>query len=68
MDNTTWKKGLKVLWFSTGKDDFLLPTKKSTVEMLKQHGFHAEFEESSGVHTWINWRNYRNEFAPRLFQ
>jgi len=56
------------LWFSTGKEDRLLPTTTATVEMLKKHGFNAEFEESPGAHTWINWRNYLNEFAPRLFQ
>jgi len=68
LDNTAWKKGLKVLWFSTGKEDRLITTSTATVEMLKKHGFDAQFEESPGAHTWINWRNYLNEFAPRLFQ
>jgi hypothetical protein len=22
---------------------------------------------AGGGHTWINWRNYLNEFAPQLF-
>jgi enterochelin esterase family protein len=26
------------------------------------------FKETEGAHTWINWRNYLNEFAPQLFQ
>jgi enterochelin esterase family protein len=56
------------MWFSTGVNDGLLPTSKSTVEMLQKHGFHAVFNESPGAHTWINWRNYLNEFAPQLFQ
>ncbi len=68
LDNPTLKKGLKLLWFSTGKDDGLITTSKATVDLLKKHGFDAIFEESSGAHTWINWRNYLNEFAPRLFQ
>jgi hypothetical protein len=21
-----------------------------------------------GAHTWVNWRNYLDEFAPKLFQ
>ena len=62
------KKGLKLLWFATGKDDFLLNTTKATIEVLKKHGFAPEYEESSGGHTWVNWRNYLNEFAPRLFR
>ena len=62
------KKGLKLLWFSTGKDDFLLETTRKTVELFKRYGFNPVYEESSGAHTWINWRNYLNEFAPLLFR
>jgi enterochelin esterase-like enzyme len=68
LDNAAAKKGLKLLWFSTGADDRLLATSKSSVDMLKKHGFNAVFQESPGGHTWINWRNYLNEFAPQLFQ
>jgi enterochelin esterase family protein len=68
LDNAAAKKGLKLVWFSTGSEDRLMPTTKSTVEMLKKHGFNPVFKESPGGHTWINWRNYLNEFAPQLFQ
>lgn len=68
LDNAAWKKGLKLFWFATGKDDRLLETTQKTVQLLKAHGFQPEMEESSGAHTWINWRNYLDEFAPRLFQ
>ncbi len=68
LDNAAAKKGLKLFWFSTGKDDGLIATTRGTVEMLKKHGFEPVFQESSGAHTWINWRNYLNEFAPQLFQ
>jgi enterochelin esterase family protein len=67
LDNPA-KKGLKLLWFRTGMDDTLLPTTKATVEMFKKHGFEPYFQESPGAHTWINWRNYLNEFTPQLFQ
>jgi len=26
------------------------------------------YNETPGGHTWINWRNYLNEFAPQLFK
>lgn len=68
LDNAGVKKGLKLLWFSTGAEDGLIGTTRSTVEMLKMHGFNPIFEESPGGHTWINWRNYLNEFAPQLFR
>jgi enterochelin esterase family protein len=68
LDNLVARKGLKLLWFSTGVDDGLIATTRATVEMLKKHGFEPVFKESTGAHTWINWRNYLNEFAPQLFQ
>ncbi len=68
LDNSAAKKDWKLFWFSTGKDDFLLPTTKATVELFKKHGYQPVFQESAGAHTWTNWREYLNEFAPRLFQ
>jgi enterochelin esterase-like enzyme len=68
LDNAASKKGLKLLWFSTGVDDGLITTTRATVDLLKKHGFTPVFKESPGAHTWINWRNYLNEFAPQLFQ
>jgi enterochelin esterase family protein len=62
------KKGLNLLWFSTGKDDFLLQTTRSTVDLFKKYGFTPVFEESSGGHTWLNWRDYLVKFAPQLFR
>jgi enterochelin esterase family protein len=66
LDNA--KEGLKLLWFATGKDDFLLGRTKETVELFKKHGYTPVFKETSGGHTWINWQKYLNEFAPQLFQ
>jgi len=68
LDNAASKRGLNLLWFSTGKDDGLITTSKSTVDLLKKHGFDAQFTESPGGHTWINWRNYLVEFTPQLFK
>jgi enterochelin esterase family protein len=68
LDNAKWKKGLKLVWFATGKDDFLIESSRGTVAMLRKHGFDPVFHETPGAHTWINWRNYFNEFTPQLFQ
>lgn len=68
LDDASLKPGLKLLWFGTGAEDRLMPVTKATIEMLKTHGFSPFFRESPGGHTWINWRNYLNEFAPQLFQ
>jgi enterochelin esterase family protein len=68
LDSAGDKRGLDLVWFSTGKDDFLLDTTKQTVAMLKNHGFDVVYEESAGGHTWINWREYLAKFAPQLFK
>lgn len=68
LDNSSGKKDWKLFWFATGKDDFLLNTTKATVELFQKHGYQPVFHESAGAHTWTNWREYLNEFAPRLFQ
>ena len=41
---------------------------RATVAMLKKHGFDVAYKETAGGHTWINWREYLNEFAPQLFR
>jgi enterochelin esterase-like enzyme len=68
LDNAATKRGLNLLWFSTGKDDGLIGTTRNTVDLLKKHGFKPVFIESQGAHTWLNWRDYLSVFAPQLFQ
>jgi enterochelin esterase family protein len=68
LDDAALKKDLKLLWFATGSEDFLVGTTKATIEMLRKHGFAPVYKESPGGHTWINWRNYLDEFAPQLFR
>ncbi len=68
LDDAAAKHGLSLVWFSTGRDDFLLDTTVATVDLLKKHGFAVTYEQSTGAHTWINWREYLNKFTPQLFQ
>jgi enterochelin esterase-like enzyme len=67
LDNAAARRGVKLLWFSTGKDDFVMDTTRSSVALLKKHGFSPVFVESEGGHTWMNWRDYLSAFAPQLF-
>ena len=62
------RKGLKLFWFATGRDDFLVQTTRSTVDLFKAYGFSPVYEETDGAHTWINWRDYLSRFAPQLFR
>ena len=68
LDNAALKKGTKLIWLSTGVADGLIANTRTTVDILKKHGFNPIFKESQGGHTWLNWRDYLYEFAPQLFQ
>ena len=68
LDDKAAREGLKLLWFATGKEDFLLARTKETVELLKKHDFNPVFKETAGGHTWINWQKYLHEFATQLFR
>ena len=56
LDNPALKKGLKLLWFATGKDDGLMTTTSRRWTLFKKHGFNPVFKRVPGGHTWINWR------------
>jgi enterochelin esterase family protein len=68
LNNAAARKGLRLFWFATGVDDSLISSTRASVDLLKKHGFNVELKESTGMHTWINWRDYLHEFTPRLFQ
>jgi enterochelin esterase family protein len=68
LEDAANKEGLKLLWFATGSEDFLMSQTKATVNLFKKHGFKPVLKETSGGHTWINWQKYLNEFAPQMFR
>ena len=68
LDSPALKKGTRLIWMSTGADDGLIASSRATVALLQKHGFSPVFKESQGAHTWLNWRNYLDAFAPQLFQ
>jgi enterochelin esterase family protein len=67
LTDASLKKGL-LLWFATGKDDFLLTTTQATVALFEKQGFAPVYRETDGGHTWINWRQYLTDFVPLLFR
>ena len=67
LNDVALRDGLKLFWFSTGRDDFLLDITEATVAMFEDKGFDVEYVESAGGHTWTNWRDYLQTFAARLF-
>lgn len=58
----------KLFWVGCGSDDFLIANARNLVEILKKQEFNYQFRESTGGHTWTNWRIYLSELAPLLFK
>ncbi|MGH9937233.1 MAG: alpha/beta hydrolase-fold protein [Blastocatellia bacterium] len=61
-------KQIRLFSISVGDKDFALAGSKNLAELLKKNGVKHEVNISGGGHTWINWRRYLNELAPRLFR
>jgi enterochelin esterase family protein len=68
LGDTSLRDGLEYFWFGIGDEDFLLDTAKASVAMFEEHGFDVVYHESGGGHTWMNWRDYLNDFAQHLFR
>jgi enterochelin esterase family protein len=64
----TVNQSVKRLELVVGNQDFTLEGSKALDELLKKHGIEHDFRTSDGGHTWINWRHYLNELAPKLFR
>jgi enterochelin esterase-like enzyme len=60
--------GVKLYWIGCGKDDFLYKGVVDLRAMLDKHQFKYTYRESTGGHTWANWRIYLSELAPLLFR
>ena len=60
--------GYKLYWIGVGKDDFVYQSVVKLKGTLDKHNFKYIYRESTGGHTWANWRIYLSEFAPQLFK
>lgn len=61
-------RSFRLVYYAMGKEDFLYGTAAPTRAMLDKYGIAHVYNESGGGHTWINWRRYLADFAPRLFR
>jgi enterochelin esterase-like enzyme len=62
------ESGYKLYWIACGKDDFVYQSVVTLRNTLDKHDFNYVYHESTGGHTWANWRIYLSEFAPMLFK
>ncbi len=57
----------KLYWLAIGKDDFLYEENVYYRQLLDSKGYTYEYHESTGGHTWANWRDYLTIFVQKLF-
>jgi enterochelin esterase-like enzyme len=62
------ESGLKLYWIGCGVDDFLFEGVTNLRSFYDELGLPYEYRESTGGHTWTNWRIYLSELAPKLFK
>jgi enterochelin esterase-like enzyme len=60
--------GYKLYWIACGKDDFVYQSVVTLRSTLDKVGLKYVYRESTGGHTWANWRIYLSEFAPQLYK
>ena len=65
---TRGAKAFRLVYYAMGKEDFLYRTVAPTRSLLDKYGVKHVYNESGGGHTWVNWREYLADFAPRLFR
>ena len=62
-------RDLKLVYYAMGKDDPFFAGSVTPMEaMFAKYGIKYVYHPSEGAHTWINWRRYLEDFAPRLFR
>ena len=59
---------LKLVYYAIGAQDPFGGVPPGTRAIFDKFGIKYVFHPSDGGHTWINWRRYLNDFAPRLFR
>ncbi len=59
---------LKLVYYAIGDDDPFKGVLPASRGIFDKYGIRYVFHPSGGGHTWINWRRYLNDFAPRLFK
>ncbi len=64
------KAGVKFYYVGHGKDDPVVRVAQgqNLAAQLEKAGINHHYTESTGGHTWANWRIYLAEFTPSLFK
>ena len=65
---TLYENKPSLFYIAVGTEDFTKKLNDKLRETLDDSNYKYEYSESSGGHTWNNWRKYLVEFLPKLFK
>lgn len=65
---TQFSNAPKLYWIGIGNEDFLYNDNVAYRKQLDSKNYPYTYVESTGGHTWKNWRTYLKQFAPLLFK
>ncbi len=63
-----FKNAPALYWIAIGEKDFLLKRNNDLRAQLDRLGLPYSYYESTGGHSWSNWRLYLTMFVPQLFK
>lgn len=59
---------MKLVYYAYGSQDPVVRNADQLKGTLSKYNIRLTLHETGGGHTWINWREYLNDFSPRLFR
>ncbi len=62
-----FKNPPQLYYIAIGRDDFLFAENVQYRALLDKHKYPYIYVETTGGHSWDNWRQYLIDFLPRLF-
>jgi len=63
-----FQNGLQLYYIAVGEKDSLYGNSKWLRETLDAKGYPYVYNESTGGHSWRNWRLYLTDFAEKIFR
>ena len=62
-----FKTAPALYYIAIGREDFLYPENEQFRALMDEQKYPYLYIETTGGHTWSNWRQYLADFLPRLF-
>ncbi len=66
--DSLFAQDIQLFYIALGEEDFVKRPNDDLRAMLDEKQYKYIYNETSGGHTWSNWRKYLIDFLPRIFK